>query len=78
MPHQHPHPRAAPLASRGVYEHPFVGPQGERYLVAVDRRGRRVLEAAIYPGTSDPAAVTAILRDMLDQMDPPARLRLVP
>jgi hypothetical protein len=61
---------AGRIADRGVYEHPFIGPEGERYLFAVDSRGRRVLETTVFPSCVDPGLVTASLRRALDELDP--------
>lgn len=65
------------VADRGVYEHPFIGPEGERYLFAVDHRGRRIMEATVYPWTSDPSVVTDFLEAFLDREDP-AHIKLLP
>lgn len=59
------------LASRGVYELPYLGPHGERYLVAVDQRGRRVAEMILYPDMKDLGLATELLRTLLDREDPP-------
>lgn len=77
MPNQPQPLKPSGVAERGVYEHPFVGPEGERYLFVVDHRGRRILEATIYPWTPDPAVVTAFLEAFLDREDP-MHLRLLP
>lgn len=71
------HLKPVGVAERGVYEHPFIGPDGERYLFAVDRRGRRVLEATIYPWTENPAVVTAFLESFLERADP-THVKLLP
>ena len=63
-------------ARRGVYELPFRGSQGERLLVAVDRRGHRLFEASVFPGARDPGAITELLRAALDREDP-AHLQIV-
>jgi hypothetical protein len=62
---------------RGIYLAPGTGPGGERYFVAVDAAGRRILSAAVYPG-HDTLPIEAALWSLLDRYDPPApRLRLV-
>lgn len=66
-----------PIARRGVYELPFLGLEGERFLVAVDRRGRRVMDATIYPTIADPGLITDILEEVLDRIDV-SPLRIVP
>jgi hypothetical protein len=77
MPHRRHLIKPAGVAERGVYEHPFVGPDAERYLFAVDRYGRRVMEATVYPWTLEPHIVTEFLEAFLDQQDPP-HLQLIP
>jgi glyoxylase-like metal-dependent hydrolase (beta-lactamase superfamily II) len=64
------------LAARGVYYLPWLGSAGEMYLAAVDRFGRRVLDATVLPG-HDLNAVEQALRELLDEHDPPPKLRLV-
>jgi len=63
-------PKVSESARRGVYELPFCGTQGERLLVAVDRRGRRLFEASVFPGVKDPGIITDLLRAALDREDP--------
>lgn len=58
-----------PLASRGVYVHPYQGVAGEQFAVAVDRRGRRRVEATIYH-PQDADMVVGLLWDALDRVDP--------
>lgn len=57
------------LVSRGVYVHPYVGAAGERFAVAIDRRGRRVVEVTIANEETEPDAVN-LLWDLLDRTDP--------
>lgn len=71
-----PMPHPLNIAARGVYYLPWTGTNGELYLTAVDRRGRRILEATVYPG-ADPDAAELALWDLLDREDPEPRLRLV-
>ena len=64
------------IAARGVYYLPWIGTRGEVYLAAVDRHGRRILDATVYPG-QDPDATERMLWEMLDTNDPEPTLRLV-
>jgi len=60
--------------SRGVYYLPWFGSDGEIFLVAVSRSGRRILEATVQPNQNAAVAVT-MLRKLLDEVDPvPLRL----
>jgi hypothetical protein len=63
-------------ATRGVFRLPWIGPSGQSYYVAVDRHGRRILKAAVLR-EQDSAEMVDALWEMLDQRDPPHRLRLV-
>lgn len=56
---------------RGVYTAPWVGPSGERYAIAISSDGRRIMEVCVYPGTDDGSAVSEMLHDVLDRVDPP-------
>lgn len=58
------------LAERGVYLHPYLGANGERYVVAVDRSGRRVMEATLCRGRRDVDLVVDLLWQFLDNTDP--------
>jgi hypothetical protein len=64
------------IAARGVYHLPWLGRNGETFLVAIDRYGRRILDATVTPGADMDTAELA-LWDLLDQQDPEPRLRLV-
>lgn len=62
-------PQVNETLERGVYLHPFTGTNGERYAVAVNRSGCRVLEATIYtPDEID--EVIDMLWQFLDRRDP--------
>jgi hypothetical protein len=68
---------AGDVLSRGVYYEPWFGPNGERYLVAVTRDGRRIMEATIFPGV-EASTVEDLLWDILNREDPPPpRLSIV-
>lgn len=69
-------PASHGLAARGVYYLPWLGSEGEIYLAGVNRWGRRVLEATVYPG-KDVRAAELALWEMLDREDPEPTLRLV-
>lgn len=74
-----PHPQVCEVserAPRGVYEQPYVGVRGERYFVAVDRAGRRILDATVPPGVAETPAVVRALWHLLNEFDPP-RLTLL-
>jgi hypothetical protein len=58
------------LLLRGVYWMPCTDRDGRRLLFAVDSLARRLAEIALEPG-EDGRAVTAVLRHLLDQEDPP-------
>jgi hypothetical protein len=76
MPHRSKSIAPHGLVKRGVYILPWTGPNGETILTAVDRHGRRVLDATVLPGHDD--AATLALWEMLDRTDPPPPpLRLV-
>jgi hypothetical protein len=78
MPHRLKTPPAAALAERGVYFLPWKGIHGERYLAAVDRQGRRIVEATVFPGV-DSRPVERMLWDVLDREDPPPpRIQILP
>lgn len=64
------------IAARGVYHLPWLGTAGELYLAAVDRWGRRILEATVEPGQNLHEAERVML-EMLDEHDPPPPLRMV-
>ncbi len=78
MPHRRILPPASRgLVARGVYYLPWTGPNGETLLAAVDRNGRRLLDASVLPGRDEDATILA-LWDLLDRADPPPPpLRLV-
>lgn len=77
MPHRLRTPVEDPLAKRGVYLQPFLGPDGERYVVAVDRHGKRILEATLPRGGRDVDSVVHLLWEFLDTADPAAHLTLL-
>ncbi len=62
--------------ARGVYRLPWIGPSGQRYYVAVDRRGRRRFKATAFDGYEDQSTVDS-LWVMLDREDPDPLIRLV-
>jgi hypothetical protein len=64
------------IAARGVYYLPWTGTDGEVYLAAIDRYGKRIFEATVYAGQDADAAELA-LWELLEQKDPPPSLRLV-
>lgn len=68
------HPRN--IAARGVYHLPWLGRDGEIFLAAVDRHGRRILEATVYPG-QDVRGAEQAMRELLEREDPKPALRLV-
>jgi hypothetical protein len=64
------------IAARGVYHLPWHGRNGEIFLAAVDRFGRRILDAVVYPDQDVQAAERA-MRELLDREDPTPAIRLV-
>lgn len=70
MPHRLHQVQPDIIASRGVYTLPYRGPEGERYIVAVDRHGQRIAEATVYPSVRDASDLTAVLWSILERCDP--------
>lgn len=64
------------IAQRGVYYLPWFGTDGEIFLAAVDRHGRRVYDAVVRRD-EDPEFTEAWLWHRLDEEDPDPPLRLI-
>lgn len=62
-------PYSRPPLERGVYRSPFLTRSGHRELVAVDRCGRYVTRAIVFPRECE-RDVTRMLRRILDRADP--------
>ena len=59
------------LLPRGIYTAPYTGPKGENYLLIINSRSERIMEATVYPGI-DPQGVIDLLFTVLEREDPPA------
>jgi hypothetical protein len=67
---------AASRLTRGIWEVPFFGPEGETILVAIDRAGRRIEERSVPPGANRVIVQDELLA-RLDVEDPVRRLEIV-
>lgn len=63
-------PQPQKIVARGVYYLPWLGPNGEIYLAAVNRLGRLVAERVVLPG-EDVQLAEEHLQALLDVVDPP-------
>lgn len=59
---------------RGIYRAPHLTPDGLPYLKAIDGRNRVLARAVVYPWDSE-REMAAMLRRVLNRLDPPASHR---
>lgn len=79
MPHRRLHHRAAVAAHilpRGVWELPYLSPDGSRVVASIDSQGRIVQQCRITP-TSDVRQIYQTLQSELDRADPIPTLRAI-
>lgn len=69
-------PSAPQLLERGIYIMPYLGPNGEMILAAINRRGERTIERLMGSDERQEAVEDELCRQ-LDQNDPPFSLQIV-